>query len=225
MDGWGLVQSGGAGNRVLGHHERVSFFSLLSEPEPEPEVGQSYFANPADRPQNWLPGVVGVGVTLARTETTAVLLTVSGVYPHGIAMTIRALVHPDHVVDVPRPGRRRGPSAGFRFGMLWQDGSRVEHSEVWPPAPSASQGRFHLAMRGGSGGGLEWWWSLWLWPLPPREPVEVFCMWIERQLAETRTRVDLGPMVDAAGDAVQLWPLPPPPEEGGWHAYAPLQSE
>lgn len=28
-----------------------------------------------------------------------------------------------------------------------------------------------------------------------------------------------------AGDAVQLWPLPPPPEDGGWHVYAPLQAE
>ncbi len=203
----------------------MSFFGPLSEPDPEPEAQQPYFAHPGDRPQNWLPGLAGVGVTLARTETTAVLLTVSGVYPQGIAMTVRALIHPDHVDDAPRPGRRRGADPGLRFGLRWEDGSRVEHSEIWPPPPSSSTGRFHLAMRGGGGGGLEWSWSLWLWPLPPPGPADAFCMWLERGVAETRTRIDLGPIVDAAGDAVQLWPLPPPPEAGGWFAHAPLQAE
>jgi hypothetical protein len=197
----------------------MPFFAPLPEPEPAPEEHKpGYFYIPGQRPQHWVPGTGPAGALLARSATTAVVLHVTGSYPQGLALTVQLLFHPEHTDDVPwRPvPRYRPPREGLRLGMQWADGRRVEADTGRGPEEGPGPEGFRLVLHGGGGGGLEWLWSGWLWPLPPAEPVDVYVEWSRRGIPETRTEIDLTPVVRWADHAAELWPLPGPPEDTGW---------
>ena len=197
------------------------------DPIPEPDAEQirdrpTCHDYPGHLPEHWLPGLGGEGVVLARSATTAVFLRVDAVFPRGLALSLDARLHPDDLVegeffgfhhDYVPAGRR------LRVGLEWPDGSRVvAEARRGPEADSAPR----LSMTGGGGGGLTFSWNLWLHPLPPAGPVTVHVLWESRGIEETSVVWDLAPIVARAGDAVELWPLPPPPEEYGWTAYSPM---
>jgi hypothetical protein len=212
----------------------VAFFDEIPEQEPEEELSQRqlYFDNPGEAPQHWLPGVAGVGAVIGRTAHTAVRITFAEVYPRGVAIEVQALLDPSGPdVDAlhrhfGRPGRT---SSDLRLGMLWPDGRRTETASEWYHGPHQEveprDGNLMLRMHGGGGGGLAWHWRAWLWPLPPAGPVEVYLRWDARDIPETMTTIDLTPVVAAAADAEELWPLPEPPQgEYGWFSHSPMSS-
>ena len=211
----------------------MPFFAELpqSETEDEPVPRPQYFDHPWAAPQHWLPGTPGVSAVVARNEHTLVRLTFTAAYPRGAVLELDALLNPEGPDTEPlhiHHHRHGGQFAGdLRLGLLWPDGRRVESTSGWHPGHDGSEAPgtddFHIAMHGGGGGGISWSWQVWLWPLPPAGPVEVFCRWDDRGIPETATSVDLTAVVVAAADAEELWPLPelPVDEETGWFAYSP----
>ena len=203
----------------------MPFFEPLPElPEAPGDGGPIAFDFPWQRPDHWLPGLGDSGVVLARTPTTAVFLTVDAVYPRGISLDLQARIHPDHLAQdglfwQHDPGR--SPGSALRFGLGWPDGSRVVADEGC--SPEARTAEPSLSMAGGGGGGLTWSWRMWLTPLPPPGPVTVHVLWESRGIPETAVEWDLSAIVARAGAAAELWPLPPPPAEHGWMAYAPMR--
>jgi hypothetical protein len=204
------------------------FFADLPEPAPEEPSTQRYFDHPWSRPEHWLPGTANVAAVIGRSEHTAVRLVFLESFPRGVFFEVRALLSPEGSEIDFVPHRPTPFVSDLRLGMRWPDGRQVESSSHWHPRPQEGEtsDALHLSLMGGGGGGLSWSWNAWLWPLPPAGPVEVFCRWDEREIAETCTVVDLTPVVDAADDAEELWPLPPYVEGGayGWTSYSPLGS-
>jgi len=209
----------------------MPFFAELPDEPWEPEQPMVHYDFPHDRPQHWTPGSAALGVVVGRSDTTVVHVAVHDVYPRGLALAVRALLHPDSAELDHMLMHRPGAFAGnLRLGLEWPDGRRVEAGSDWRPGRDpfamASDG-YVLQMRGGGGGGLGWSWDAWLYPLPTAGPVTIYCRWDERGIAETSTNVDLTDVVAAASEARELWPLPPMPErpdgeEFGWMAYSPV---
>ena len=204
------------------------FFADPPELAPEDLPTQRHFDHPWSRPEHWLPGTANVAAVIGRGQHTAVRLAFLESFPRGVFFEVRALLSPegdevDHVINRPTPF-----VSDLRLGMRWPDGRRVESSSHWHPhlPHGEAADALHLSMMGGGGGGLSWSWNAWLWPLPPPGPVEIFCRWDERDIAETVTVVDLTPVVEAATGAEELWPLPVYVEGGdhGWTSYSPLGS-
>lgn len=204
----------------------MPFFAPLPEPEPEPEPpgndARRFFAYPWQEPEHLLPGLGQAGLVLGRSETTALQLAVAGVYPQGLALAVRARFHPEHVDDVWGPPRRAAGAMGdLRFGLQWPDGSRVEAGQT-PGGEDPAQGGYSLDVPYSGGGDLGYDWRVWLWPLPEPGRVTVHVMWERRGIPETAAELDLAPIIAWAAGSVELWPLPDPPQEGSWRAYAPL---
>jgi hypothetical protein len=202
------------------------FFAPLPEPEPLPDERPQFFRVPGQEPENALPGPAAFNVLLARSDTTAIGLSLLGAYPDGLALRLHARRHPDHVEPFDPRARyhRLGPLEDLRFGLEWPDGTRVEPEPGWPGVGSDVEPALRLSASGGGGGGLRFEWNLWLWPLPQSGPVLAHVLWERRGIAETSVQLDLTSAIAAAASAVELWPLPDPPAEFGWFAYSPLES-
>ena len=203
----------------------MQFFPPRPEPSSPSAAEQSFYAYPWQEPENALPGSSGVGITLVRTDTTALRLALEGSYPQGLALTVRGRLHPDHVPDLSWGPPHPGLLGDLRIGLEWPDGRRCEADDQWgPPFKDERPDGYRLTSQGGGGGGLTYTWKLWLWPLPPPGPVTVHVLWEQRGIPETATAVDLTPYVTSAADATILWPLPDPPEEPSWLLHTPLTS-
>lgn len=201
----------------------MQFFSPRPEPESQSAGEQSFYAYPWQEPENALPGFSGVGITLVRTDTTALQLALEGSYPQGLALTVLGRLHPDHITDLSWGPPHRGPLGDLRIGIQWPDGRQCEADEQWgPPFTDDRPDSYRLTSQGGGGGGLTYIWKLWLWPLPPPGPVTIHVLWEQRGIPETATDVDVTPFVTSAADATILWPLPAPPEDSDWLLHAPL---
>ena len=184
-------------------------------PRPDPQASaadEPYYADPRQEPANALPGFSGVGITLARSQTTALQLSLAGSYPQGLALAVRARLHPDHAPGRSLPPLRHDPFEDLRIGLQWPDGTRCEADTQWC-LPDRDNGAYHLTSQGSGGGDLTYNWNWWLWPLPPPGPVTVHLLWEQRGLPETATVVDLTPFVASAAEATVLWPLPDPPPD------------
>lgn len=151
----------------------MPFFAPRPEPESSPATEQSFYAYPWQEPENALPGLSAVGITLARTATTALQLALAGAYPQGLALTIHGRMHPDHVMDLSSGPPHGGPLGELRIGLEWPDGRMCEANDQWGPPSDEHEDGYQLTSRGGGGGGLAYTWKLWLWPLPPLGAVTI----------------------------------------------------
>lgn len=205
----------------------MSFFPPLREPDPELPRPRHYPVWPGQQPQNWLPGALGWSVELARTQDTAVWLTDAFAYPQGMTFTVRTLQRPGTEADEPRHWRQQqSPGTALRVGVMAADGRRALAEDERLPSPeSAAQdpSALHLSPHEGGGDSLSFRQVYWLWPLPPAGPLRIYCEWRDRGVPETGVELDAGEAVAAASRAVELWPMPQPPEGeesgGGWWMY------
>jgi hypothetical protein len=204
------------------------FFAELPPDPPVDETRQVFYDQPGMLPEHWLPGTLGRGAVVGRSDTAAVRLDVRDVFPRGMSFEVRAFLHPSSTEPaIHRHHHRPTPFVDdLRLGMLWPDGTSAEAGANWyERRDQPADGEPVLDARGGGGGGLGWSWHLWLHPLPASGPVTVYCRWDSRDIPETATELDLTSAIAAAADASELWPLPTfeeQPPEGGWFAYAPL---
>jgi hypothetical protein len=207
----------------------VTFFEPPPLPEPiVPEVIEvPEWAGP---PHGVLGGVVPLGLLLARSERAAVAIESTTVYPTGIEFVIDVRWREPSVEWLWPQGfdrRRRGgglPDELFRFGVQFSDGTKATSlgsgldvplavAYGAPSAPAtvvdAAAERVPrgplLTARGGSGGGLRYSQTFWLWPLPPEGPLSFVCEWPALDIELTRVEVDSAPLREAAARGRPLW--------------------
>ena len=199
----------------------------MSESEPpeelEPEVE---YRRPAwiEPPADVVPGVVPVELVLARTPQRAIGLTGIRAYPVGFACTLHLRLR--QII----PGEQSFFGTGMfdmleldpageladyylRFGVGFADGRKATNLQRHrdfengsPPDPPALR-----LLRWESYDLLAQEVDVWVWGLPPPGPVTFVCEWPARGIPETRAEIDAGLVLEAAAQAVPIWPDQTPP--------------
>jgi hypothetical protein len=189
-------------------------------PEPEVEYRRPAWIEP---PADVVPGIVPVELILARTPQRAIGLTGIRAYPTGFACTLHLRLR--QII----PGEQSffgifgmfdmleldpaGELADYylRVGVGFADGRKAtnlqRHRDLEsgaPPDPPALrlfrwEGYDLLAQEV----------DLWVWGLPPPGPLAFVCEWPARRIPETRVEIDAGLVLEAAGQAVAIWPDQP----------------
>jgi hypothetical protein len=113
----------------------------------------------------------------------------------------------------------------FRFGLRLADGSELPLScdpyfrgegrviVQQRPDPSTST-RFSLLPQGGSGDSRKFTFGYWFSPLPPSGRLAFVCSWPRYGIEETETVIDADVILEAARQAVPIWPDDVGLEEG-----------
>jgi hypothetical protein len=176
----------------------MSFFEQDPPPVPdEPEPRQPEWAAP---PENVAGATVPFDLVLANTGAVAVVVGGMTAYPNGITFTVRVLRREPGPDDLFLRLHHPGPG-GLRLGVELADGSRVLAERGGDPGEGPM-----LTSRGGGGGGLAYEIEYWLWPLPPDGPLRFACAWPDEGVEETTAELE-APIREAAGRAVELWPV------------------
>lgn len=191
----------------------MSFFEPLppEPPDPRPPRQPPWIAPP----RNELPVGVPAELLLGRSADAAVALGGIRVFSTGFELTLSAVARGAAAREAFSPGRRG--RHGVRFGLRCADGTTAEAERGRPPRPDEAR---TLIGRGGGGDGSSWHAGYWVWPLPSPGEIELFCLWEEVGIPETRSVLDAGPILDAAARVEQLWPEEDPPGPGGsWSTH------
>jgi hypothetical protein len=175
-------------------------------------------------PADTVPGVVPVERILARTPQRAIGLTGLRAYPTGFACTLHLRLR--QII----PGEQSFFGTGMfdmleldpagelahyylRVGVGFADGRKATNLQRHrdfengsPPDPPVLrlfrwEGYDLLAQEV----------DLWVYGLPPPEPVAFVCEWPARGIPETRVELDARLVLEAAARAVPIWPDHVPP--------------
>jgi len=193
----------------------MSFFEPLPPPPPEPE---SRWGPPAwDRPsEGTLPEVVAVNEIVHRSDSVVAQLDHLRVYPNGFTISLWILTSPHERVELrtqmltasrldpvsrwPRigvrfaDGRSAGREAAFHGGHL----NVAKDDRGIPTEPV-------LTLFGGGGGSHGWHVSVWVFPLPPEGPLEVYVAFPATDVGESKVVLDGGLVRSAAERARVIW--------------------
>jgi hypothetical protein len=174
----------------------------------EPREGPPW-VGPAD---GVIPGVVALGLVLARTERLAVYLPELLVYPAGVALRLLLVGRgPLSPTIVTNPGT-------WRFGVQFSDGRKATSYGLGIAAPGASATAVDttigeppapapiLRSRGLSGGAARWQVGYWLSPLPPAGDATLACEWPDLDVDLATAPLAALRVHDAARRARDLWP-------------------
>jgi hypothetical protein len=191
----------------------VSFFADVPEPEPAPKPFAYRTPEWLGPPANILGVAVPVEAVIVNNGDLAMAVGGATAFPTGVAMSFlvftRAPILDDPFIHRDEP----------RFGVGFADGRKATTLQwpSWRPGedPPAEP---VLARRSGGGGGLNFRYGLWLWPLPPEGPLELVVAWPAKGIEEARATIDAGPIRAAAARAVELWPdeRPLPDADSEW---------
>jgi hypothetical protein len=179
-------------------------------PSQRPKL-QRLVPRPWDPPESEFPAIVPIDtLPFGRSDQAAIAITGIWAYTGGFEIFIARCIRPDipGLDEDPTPEmmRRRHAdplSAAPAFSLLLSDGTRVvsgtARGESEPTEPI-------LRPRGGGGTTHSQFFRWWVWPLPPKGPLEFVCQWPMYGITETRVGVDAQLILDAAQRAVRLWP-------------------
>lgn len=186
-----------------------------------------------------MPGVVPLGLALARTDRFAVCVTRLNAYPEGFEFDLLALAAPGQDEDeLPDPMlfgparhrvRHRGgeiPDDVLRIGIQFSDGRKATNTGGFPHVPPDFENPPEapvLHSGGGGGGGRSWHQSEWVWPLPPPGPLAFVCQWPAAGIPLTRHEIDAQVILDAASRAQVVFPNGPEQRGGTSISYAASQ--
>lgn len=191
----------------------MSFF----EPLPPPPDAQYQWSPPLwDRPsEGVVPAIVPVGALLHRGDDVAVALQYLGVYPNGFTINILIASDPHQ----QRVGRsigmlsvggsdpmQRFPRVGVRFadGSVGGQGTQFGARELAKDEHGVPTEPF-VGMSGGGGGSHSFQFGVWVFPLPPDGPLDIFVSLPAAGVDEAHVTVD-GALVRAhAEHAHVLW--------------------
>jgi hypothetical protein len=190
----------------------VSFFEPLPEREPDP--GPRTWAAPVwDRPsEGTLPAIVPVGQIVGRSETAVVAVESLGVYPNGFTISIvvlpdphldRGARHTTLVAGLDMPVHDRYPRVGVRFA----DG-RTAGRDVLIVPPRDADGiptEPIITMLGGGGGSRGYHFQVWVFPLPPDGPLDLYVVAPGDDGTEARLTLQGADVRAAAERAVVIW--------------------
>ncbi len=169
--------------------------------------------------------VVATELLLARSAHVAVVLPHVIAYPTGCLLTVEVVIrkgdlsHDDwwdlatSATDATMPGRRW--DRVLRFGLQYPDGTKVTNLDpTVGRRPDTAEtttpvGPLLSWTPTGGGGGLRHHTShvsLWLWPLPPAEPLTVAVEWPLGGIELTTVELDGAELVAAAERSTRYWP-------------------
>jgi hypothetical protein len=180
-------------------------------------------------PDGILGAAAAITGLIGRTDHLVCALTDLVAYPTGLTFGIRFVLRRgdwsgedwDRAEDAfwgqERAHFRRRRSMEnhdvWQLGVEYADGraALVDYYPGWggeadPPEPAAPVLRWH---GGGGGGGssrqLDTAQSFWLWPLPAVDWFDIVVAWPALHLDESRFRIDMSSVRDAASRAIPLW--------------------
>jgi hypothetical protein len=189
----------------------MSFFEPLP---PQPPSSEHHWGPPLwDRPsEGTIPAVFAVNALVHRTNDAAVAIGHLGVYPNGFTINVAMLGDPhkprfgpgafgygDPTGRFPRIGVRfsNGRTAGRAAGH--PDRSRLAKDEQGVPTEPFIGG-------GGGGGGMgAFHFGVWVFPLPPDGPLEIFVAVPGMRMVEESVTVDGAAVRAAAQSAHVIW--------------------
>lgn len=151
--------------------------SSFFEPLPPPPKAERIWEPPVwDRPsEGVLPWVYPVNAVVHRSGDAVIAIDHLSVYPNGFEIHVTALLDPHRRHDVALMRDPGGPRFGVRFANGQTSGRGVTGIR---DIPKDAQGvPTEPFVGGGSGGGGSrhgWRFSVWVYPLPPDGPMEVF---------------------------------------------------
>jgi len=139
-----------------------------------------------------------------RSEQAAIAITGISAYTNGFEISVTAILHPDTPgFDAETPNGGMLLHQPYQISLQLSDGRTVTsgrpHGDAEPTGPI-------LLPRGGDGTSHYQHSQWWAWPLPPSGPLQFICQWPTLGTSETRVRIDAQLILDAARQAVQLWP-------------------
>jgi hypothetical protein len=177
-------------------------------PPPSPTL-QRRLRRPWDLPESEFPGIVPVDtLQFAPSEQAAVAITGISAYETGFEIFVTRLLRPGGPLDAdPVPGASKSfffDRQSCQISLLFADGRRVISrrrldGDSEPAGPILGGG-------GGWGSAYRSVSHFWVWPLPPKGPLEFVCQWPMYGIAETRVSIDAQLILDAAQRSVRLWP-------------------
>jgi hypothetical protein len=193
----------------------MSFFEPLPPPLPEPE---RRWGPPAwDRPsEGTLPVVVPVNEIVHRGERVVAELDHLRVYPNGFTINLFILTNP-HLGEEGPASRILMTGLGHvehgwpRIGVRFADGRTAGRDATFPGHFDVAKDDRGMptepiiAMAGGGGGSHGWQFSVWVFPLPPAGPLEVYVALPAADAVESKVVLDGGLVRSAAERASVIW--------------------
>ena len=208
------------------------------EPPPPPHGPPPHYRRPKwMKPDNVLGEPVPITVLMARSAKAAVQVGHITAYHNGFEFRVVAHCRLQAEIWDPmhglaglrgRPGQRGGEMDAeiLRFGIRWSDGSKA--TNLGPPmvGPTDQEPKGPMLQHGGgSSGGSVAEQAYWSWPLPPPGGLAFVCEWPKWEVPLTEKEIDASLILDAANQAVELWPDDRPDDEpggsnsAGWSGY------
>ncbi len=167
------------------------------------------------KPELTLPVAVPITFVVARTDDLAVGIHTICAYPDGFEFTVgtvslieRRQLHATSTLEhMVRGGQLRElPGEFLRLGIVFADGRTATNLGSSAP-PSTAGSASPMLQAGGGGGGMRRHDSAYyVWPLPPAGPLRFVCEWPAYGIAESSVTVEAGPILDAARQAIAIWP-------------------
>lgn len=176
---------------------------------------------------NEVPVTVPLGLVLARSGDTAVLLPGAQVYRNGVSLDIAAVTRrhgSGRGFSMSMHGPMERGAGAFLLGVELSDGRRASTLHRRPPFDVPDDEPV-LMPAGGGGGSTRMDSRHFLSPVPPPGRLVFVVSWTDWGIAETRTETSADPLVEAASRVEELWPweaepapdeAPRPPSPGGW---------
>ncbi|REF00714.1 hypothetical protein [Thermomonospora umbrina] len=206
----------------------MSFFSSVSVGfDDEDGSEQEYVPEPWEGPPSHvLGGVVPIERLVVQNANAVIALSHAGVFEAGVLFHVqisarRGDMDEDRWWELEqafwghsRP-RRKGmelPDSIRRFGVRFPDGSKAVAigDDPFPPPQSEPTPPVLVFSGGGGGSGsgdsVESNDELWLWPLPPAEPIEFLVEWPIAGVPLTAVELDGAALAAAASKARPYWP-------------------
>jgi hypothetical protein len=193
----------------------MSFFEPL--PPPPPERGRQWGPPVWDRPsEGTLPVVVPVNEIVHRSDRVIAELDYLRVYPNGFTINLFILTNPHLGEEGPASrilmaGRGHVVDRWPRIGVRFADGRTAGREATFPGHLDVAKDDRGiptepiLTMAGGGGGSNGWQFSVWVFPLPPDGPFEVYVALPAADAVESKVVLDGGLVRSAAGQARVIW--------------------
>ena len=219
--------------RAAGYARDMSDFFDVPAPPEHPDHSMARYKQPdwAGAPDNYLPALVPIEVTIGRSENAVVHISAIRAYPAGWSFSLdmmtesssdspwddpsEMMMHRHHMMGM-HAKQEALPDELMRFGFEFPDGTKVtsvgfgfgsHDADGRPSSPVLMQG-------GGGGGGGNWQSDYWCWPIPTEGMLKIVCEWPAKGIKETITEIDTGAIREASGRSEKLWADAPDPPEG-----------
>jgi hypothetical protein len=186
------------------------FFEPLP-PERTPE--ERKWAPPLwDRPsEGAIPAVLAVNEIVLESDDAVVLVEYLSVYPNGFTVHVGIHLNPhraqDNAMMMRGPGGpHRFPRVGVRFSDGREGGRKLQGRTDMAKDENGLPIEPFISFAGGGGGGPQGWrFGVWVYPLPPEGPLEIFVGLPAAGLVEASVTVDGAAVRAAASKSRVVW--------------------